>query len=118
MIIELTILKDDENKKVQSILKRKLGLSTRMIRKLKNHQGSLLLNDMPVYANQLVKAGDVLKVNLKFDEKPEKVVPEPMDLDILYEDDLYIAINKPAGILIHPTYNYPQGTLANGLAYY
>lgn len=118
MTLQHSVSQDEENKTVLYILKNKLGLSSRLIKKLKKHEGKLLLNDNPVFTNAVVKQNDVVKVILEFDEVSLNIIPEPMELDILYEDAHFIAINKPPQMVIHPTYNYPHGTLANGLSHY
>jgi 23S rRNA pseudouridine1911/1915/1917 synthase len=118
MFFEHRITKNEESRPVLHILKDTLGLSSRLITKLKKVSGSLLLNECPVFTNVIVKEDDILKVIIDIDETSEGVIPESMPLNILYEDEILIALNKPPHTVIHPTYNFPTGTLANGLAHY
>jgi len=81
-------------------------------------EGLILVNDKAVKANYKVKPGDVVVV---FDNRrPEslEVIPEELPLDIVYEDDALMIINKPAGMVVHPGCGNYTGTLVNGLAYY
>jgi 23S rRNA pseudouridine1911/1915/1917 synthase len=80
--------------------------------------GCILVNDIPRKSNYKVKPGDTIRVMLPHPPAPSEVLPEPMDLSIVYEDDDVIVINKPAGIVVHPGYNNYSGTLLNGLLYY
>ena len=71
-----------------------------------------------VHMNRKLKAGEILTVNISEDDSSEKIPPVKMDLDIVYEDEDLIVINKPAGLPIHPSLNHYEDSLANGLAYY
>ncbi|MFZ4058715.1 MAG: RluA family pseudouridine synthase [Ferruginibacter sp.] len=78
----------------------------------------VLVNEKPIKANYKVKPGDKLIV---FDNKhPESgdIVPENIPLNIVYEDDDILIINKPAGMVVHPGSGNPNGTLINAVAYY
>lgn len=81
-------------------------------------EGLILVNNNIVKSNYKVRPGDEIVV---FDNRrPENldVIPEKMDLDIVYEDDDVMIINKPAGMVVHPGCGNYSGTLVNGLAYY
>jgi 23S rRNA pseudouridine1911/1915/1917 synthase len=81
-------------------------------------EGLILVNGETVKSNYKVKGGDEIVV---FDtRRPEslEVIPEQMDLNIFYEDDDVMIINKPAGMVVHPGCGNYSGTLVNGLAYY
>ena len=80
--------------------------------------GCILVNDIPRKPNYKVKPGDVIRVMLPNPPAPSEVLPEPMDLNVVYQDEDVIIINKPAGIVVHPGYNNYTGTLLNGLLYY
>jgi 23S rRNA pseudouridine1911/1915/1917 synthase len=62
-----------------------------------------------------VQAGDDLRVRISSIPARDKPKPEALDLDVLYEDDDLLAINKPAGLVVHPSYRNTTGTLINGL---
>jgi 23S rRNA pseudouridine1911/1915/1917 synthase len=81
--------------------------------------GSVLINGAaPPRAAWRVQAGDRLQVRLAEIPKRERPRPEAIALDILYEDDDLLAVNKPAGIVVHPTIKNTTGTLMNGLLAY
>lgn len=93
---------------------RHFGVSSSLRRRIK-HAGQCTINGRPASTRDFVQTGDVLRVEL-----PEKnsFTPEPIDFSIAYEDDYLLVIDKPAGLLMHPTSGAHDGTLANGVAYY
>ena len=76
--------------------------------------GNVSVNQQAVKANYKVNAGDVARIRIPEAIEPE-IVPEPMDLDIVYEDEDVILINKPKGMVVHPAPGHYKGTLVNGL---
>lgn len=97
-------------------LRKELEISHRNLIRLRE-RGSILLNGERVYMNKLLSLDDKIEIILG-DEESENVVPEAIDLDIVYEDDYIIAVNKIPGMPVHPTKRHVTGTVANGLAYY
>ena len=81
-------------------------------------QGSILVNDVPVKSNYKVKAGDVVRLVLAHPTYEQLLTPENIPLDIVYEDDQLLVINKPAGMVVHPGHGNYSGTLVNALAYH
>lgn len=79
--------------------------------------GAIRLNAKSTKPSQEIRAGDVIDVTLPAPE-PTEVVPQDIPIDVLYEDDAIIAINKQAGIVCHPGYPSQTGTLVNALAFY
>ena len=80
--------------------------------------GNVLVNDKPVKSSYKVKPLDVISVVLPHPPRDTEVYPENIDLDIFYEDDDVLIVNKPAGMVVHPGYNNYTGTLVNGLVYH
>ncbi len=80
-------------------------------------EGSVTVNDDVVKPSYSIRAGDVIDMMLPL-VKPREIPPEPIPLDVVYEDDDIIAINKQADLIIHPARGNWTGTLVNGLAYY
>ena len=80
--------------------------------------GYIFVGEKPVKSNYKVKKGDNIKV--LFDHPPYQnlLKPEPISLEIIYEDDALIVLNKPPGIVVHPGHGNYQGTLLNGLLYH
>ncbi len=80
--------------------------------------GNILVNDVVVKSNHKVKPNDVVKVVLTYPPAENLLVAEQIDLDIVYEDDTVIVVNKPAGMVVHPGHGNYSGTLVNGLIYH
>ena len=94
---------------------REQKVSQAMRRRLRR-EGSFLVNERPATWDTLLYPGDSVEVHLS---KTSHIDPTPMDLDIVLEDDHLLVINKPAGMLMHPTSSERHHTLANGvLAYF
>jgi 23S rRNA pseudouridine1911/1915/1917 synthase len=117
MKLKYIVRKDDEHKDVGFILKKRLRLSTRLIRKLKKYH-FIFLNHEPVTTNTRVQVLDKIHINLQFDESSDGVIPQKGTLDILFEDDWLIALNKPPKTIVHPTSNHKDHTLSNYLRHY
>jgi 23S rRNA pseudouridine1911/1915/1917 synthase len=77
-------------------------------------QGTLVVNDERRKPSYRLALGDVITGHPP-EREPERHTPEPMALDILYEDEQIIVLNKPAGLVVHPAPGHPSGTLVNGL---
>jgi len=80
--------------------------------------GSILVNDKPVKSNHRVHPNDVISIVLPTPVREFEVIPENIPLEILYEDDDILVINKQAGLVVHPGHGNYTGTLLNGLEYY
>jgi len=80
--------------------------------------GNVLVNDKTVKSSYKVKPLDVISVVLPHPPRDTEVYPENIPLDIIYEDDYVLVVNKPAGLVVHPGYNNYTGTLVNGLVYH
>jgi len=81
-------------------------------------EGNIWVNQNPVKSNYKVKAGD--KVQVMFEHPPYEnlLVPEDIPLNIVYEDEVLLVVNKPAGIVVHPGHGNYSGTLVNALLYH
>lgn len=79
--------------------------------------GQVLVNGNPVKASYVVEEDDCIELDIPEAVEPE-IQPEPMDLDILYEDEDVILINKPKGMVVHPAAGHYSHTLVNGLMYH
>lgn len=112
-----TIKSNDNYINLKQVLKEEFFISDRLILKLKNHK-QFFLNDENVYISHSVKENDVVKVNLDFEESSDNIIPTPMKLIILYEDDALLVLNKPAGIAIHPSHSHFDNSLSNGVKSY
>jgi 23S rRNA pseudouridine1911/1915/1917 synthase len=78
----------------------------------------ILVNQQPAKPSYKVRPHDVIKVVLPTPPRLTEIVPEPLSLDILYEDEALLIVNKPAGMVVHPAHNNWTGTLVNALVYH
>lgn len=97
---------------------RKTGYSRHVIIHLKKTENGILLNGEWAYVGQSLKEGDHLEIHIIEEESSEQIVPSELPLDIVYEDEDLLIINKPADMPIHPSINNYDNTLANALMWY
>ena len=112
--MELTLTAQRRGR-LSSFLRRELKMSTGLVNRLK-WKSALLVNGVPQHTDYEAQPGDVISVILE-EEAPEYPA-EDGALDILYEDEWLLAVDKPAGMLIHPSRARNEGTLANRVAGY
>src|SRR5690554_5642096 len=80
--------------------------------------GNVLVNGKAVKQNYKIKPEDEVSIVLPYPIKETELIPENIPLDIHYEDDTVIVVNKPAGMVVHPGYGNQSGTLVNALIYH
>lgn len=97
---------------------RTAGYSRHVIIHLKKTENGILLNGEWAYVGQFLKEGDHLEIRIIESEASEQIVPAELPLDIIYEDEDLLIINKPADMPIHPSINNYDNTLANALMWY
>lgn len=102
---------------VKQVLKEEFLMSDRLIVKLKNSK-QIYLNNEHTFVNQQLKIEDKILVDLDFEETSNNIVPTKMNLDILYEDDGLLIVNKPPFMPVHPSMDHFKDSLSNGIKYY
>ncbi|ANS73642.1 RNA pseudouridine synthase [Paenibacillus yonginensis] len=102
---------------LKTVLSRRLGVSRKLMSRLKLTEQGITLNGERVYISHYVKEGDLVEVRLER-ETSEDILPQPIAFDILYEDEALLIVNKAPGIIVHPTHGHYTDTLANGVVYY
>ncbi len=113
-IFELQMTAEENGTRLDSYLADTLdGVSRSYLQKLIGEQ-LILVNQKAVKSNYKLKTGDHLLVQIP-EAAPIDIQPEPMDLDIVYEDSDVLIVNKPAGLVVHPAHGHYSGTLVNGL---
>lgn len=112
-IIDIVVPQEVTTTSINHIIKQH-HISQRMRRKLKN-DGHILINNNQANWDTLIHGNDHLVISIK---PEQEFTHTKMNLDIVYEDDYILAINKAAGVLMHPTSTVRDGTLANGVLYY
>lgn len=114
--LTLTVSPEQNGRTVLSLLRGQLGLSTGCIGRIKRAEGGLICNGQRVFTNHILQSGDVLTVDLSAGETPTNIPPVPMDLDIAFEDEHLLVINKRAPLAVIPSSLVPtEPTLAAGL---
>ncbi|MBR2132810.1 MAG: RluA family pseudouridine synthase [Oscillospiraceae bacterium] len=118
--LTLTVAPSQSGRAVRSLLKNELGLSTACINRLKRTEFGLMCNGHRVFTNAIVSTGDVLTVEIDAASRPtENISPIEMPLDIVFEDDYLLVINKSAPLSVIPSSFAPdEPTLANALAHH
>ena len=113
---EHKVKRDDEGLLIKGLLKRERGVSTRLMRRMRYGDGGIFMNGKPAKLIDGVKIGDFVQV--KFPVEKSDFEPEAIPIDIVYEDESILAINKQPGFVVHPTKGHPNHTIANGIMKY
>ncbi|HHW45843.1 MAG TPA: RluA family pseudouridine synthase [Clostridiales bacterium] len=111
--LETIISPQEGGKTVKDILIHKLQLSSRLIKKCKRYNGGILLNGQPVYVTAQVCSGDRLSVLIESEEEGSDIIPVQGNLNIVYEDEDLLVLNKPAPMPTHPSRGHSDDSLAN-----
>ena len=116
MELKYAVKSNDECKKLRDVLSY-FHISHRLLITLKN-ENAILLNGETTYIDKQLNADDKININFDYEEDNSNIVPTKMDLDIVYEDDWMIIINKPSNLTVHPTMMHYDDSLSNGIRYY
>jgi len=108
--------KEDSGKRIEQILSSRVHFSRKLLQRLKLGE-FVWLDGNFVFLNSVGREGQTLVIDLQEDEE-STIKGEDLPLEILYEDSLFLAVNKPAGQVVHPTAKYQSGTLANAVVGY
>ena len=117
--MELKYIKNKNNNyiSVNDILKMEFNISTRLLTKLIN-QKNVKLNNKICDTREHVKIDDIVTVNMEFEEENSNIVPFNIKLNIVYEDEWMLVIDKPAGYAVHPSALHYDDSISNGVKYY
>ncbi len=115
-ILTLIIPYEYDGVQIKSVLRKHFGLSSALITALKSKDG-ITLNGAHAFVTAQVHTGDTLVLRISEDGS-DAIVPTQMPIDILYEDEDILAVNKPSGLPTHPSIRHYTDTLANGIAFY
>ena len=116
MILSFTV-PEGPDRKAYTILRRELNASAAFVRRLKVNN-ALFVNGEPAHTDRMLRPGDTLQADIDACEPVCDIIPEPGPVDVLYEEEGFLIVNKPCGMLIHPTHSRNGGTLANYAAGY
>ena len=113
--LTLTITPQQAGRKVETLLRRELYLSAADVRRAKGLPDGILLDGAPVFTTALVAAGQALSVAVGDAQGSEAIPPVPGPLDIRYEDEDLVILDKAGGVPVHPSQGHHGDTLANVL---
>ncbi|MBQ8397673.1 MAG: RluA family pseudouridine synthase [Clostridia bacterium] len=116
--MELVIDEGRAGKSVYDILRRELGVSNRMLTRLKQDERGILVDGDRVTVRYRLSAGQCLTLAVDDRERAEHILPVELPLDILCDDPDFFAVNKPPNMPTHPSHGHYDDTLANALAYH
>ena len=111
------IVKENKYQSINQILKQKFKISARLQHKLITSK-QIFLNGNQADSRIAPQINNVITVNLDFNEESENIIPTPIPLNIIYEDEALLILDKPAGIAVHPSISHYTDSLANGVKYY
>lgn len=117
MELKYKIQKNDYNKTINEILINEFNFSNRLLTKLINNK-KILFNNTIIDTRNIIKCKGIIKVDFNYTEDNSNIVPTKMNLEIIYEDEWMIVVNKPAGYPIHPSRLHYEDSLSNGIKYY
>ena len=117
MKLKYLVKSNDNYINVKEVLKAYFKISDRLLLRLKNSK-NIFLNGSPTYVSKEIKTDDEITVIIDFVENSSNIVPTKMNLDILYEDEYYLVINKPVNLPVHPSMLHYENSLSNGVKYY
>lgn len=115
-MLEKIVEAEYDNTKIKVYLKDIMGLSSRFLKKA-GKESRVYVNGKAVFMNYIIAGGDKISVDLEREESQD-IEPEDIDIDVVYEDDDILVLNKRPFMVVHPTKNYNTGTLANGIMNY
>ena len=117
--LTLTVSPEQSGRCVRSVLKTELHLSSSCINRLKHTESGITVNGQRAFTNAILSTGDLLIVDISAAERPTNITPLDIPLDIVFEDEHLLIINKSAPLSVIPSSLAPdEPTLANALAHY
>ena len=115
--LSVVVRQEDEGKKIREVLEKYYKVSGKLLAQVRLTEYGLTINEERVYTSAPVQAGEVVRLRMEREESTD-ILPQEMPLEIIYEDDYLLIVNKPAGIVVHPTHGHYTNTLANGVVHY
>ena len=117
-VLSFTASQKDEGRRVRDVIREDFSLVAHDIARAKYRtERGITVDGETVLVNRVLRAGEVLEIRLGY-ENPGKIVPVPGPLEILYEDEDVLVVNKPAGLVVHPSHGHFSDTLSNYVSDY
>lgn len=117
MILEYKVKENDTYINLKDLLKNYFSISDRLLVKLK-HEQKLFVNNKKAFVDMPLNIGDIISVHINFVEDNSNIVATKMPLNIVFEDEALLIINKPAKTPVHPSMEHFEDSLSNGIKYY
>lgn len=117
MKLEYIVTNNDNGKTVKDVLLSCLHISHRLLITLKR-ENAIFLNDLPTFVYQNVCANDKISISFDYAEDNSNIVSKQITLDILYEDEWMLIVNKRNGIPVHPSILHYEDSLSSGIKFY
>lgn len=108
---------ENNNLSINQILQNDLKISSRLLYKLIKNK-KIHINGNPCDTRNSPKIGDIIEINFDYKEDVSNIIPTKMNLDIIFEDEWILIVNKPSGIAIHPSILHYSNSLCNGIRFY
>ncbi|MDH3003920.1 MAG: pseudouridine synthase, partial [Flavobacteriia bacterium] len=116
--------KEQKSIRIDKFLFNKINYNNKNIiltrNKIKNYAkiGNILVNGNTVKPNYRIKPFDIIKILIVYSSIDKKIIPQNIPINIIYEDEYLILINKPSGMVVHPSFGHNNNTLLNAFKYY
>lgn len=117
MKLSYIIKKDDKFENLKELIKTQFQISDRLFLKLKKNN-KIYLNNSNTCLWKPLEIDDLVEIFIDFKEDNSNIPSIKMNLDIIYEDDAFLIVNKPAGIPVHPSMQHYSDSLSSGVKYY
>ncbi|MFS0837041.1 RluA family pseudouridine synthase [Paenibacillus sp. 1P03SA] len=108
---------DEEGFYLKTILQNRMGLSRKLLSRLKLTEQGITVNGNREYISIKVKSGDVVEIRMQ-EEESEDILPQDLPLEILFEDEHLLIVNKQSGMIVHPTHGHYLNTVANAAVHH
>ena len=106
------VVQDDKYVNIRDLLRNEFKVSSRLFLKLKRNK-KIFINGEIFKMNSPLHFGDIIEVSIGFDEESENIFSNKMELDIIYEDNYLLILNKPAFVAVHPSIRHFDDSLSN-----
>ena len=107
MNLKLVVTSALEGQSYKAIIKNQFNMSNRLFNKLKKLE-KIIVNGEIAFVNKIAKTGDNINISLDYEEDDDITAQNDKEIKILFEDDLFLAVDKPANIVVHPTSLHPN----------
>lgn len=116
--LEWRVSPDEDGMLLREFLLKEKGISRRALTAIKFEGGQILVNNFPVTVRYMLRTGDTILIIFPPEKRSLKIAPENKKIDIVYEDEHILVINKPPFMAVIPSRDHQSGTLANALIHY